>query len=63
MYGAKIKELRKERGLTQAELAEIIGTKQSAIARVEKEEGSSTIATLEKIADALGVTVVELLGG
>ncbi len=50
---------RAEAGLTQAEVAERIGTTQSAIARLESAEPkhSPSIATLQKYARALGYTV------
>lgn len=43
-------------GLTQAEVAEKIGTTQSAVARMESGRGkhSPSLATLTKYADALG---------
>jgi transcriptional regulator with XRE-family HTH domain len=46
-------------GLTQAEVAERIGTTQSAIARLESAEPkhSPSIVTLQKYARALGYTV------
>ena len=48
--------LRQQRGLTQAQLAELIGTKQSAIARLENCNYSAwNVQTLKKIAQALGV--------
>jgi transcriptional regulator with XRE-family HTH domain len=51
---AQIKALRKFRGLTQTELAEKAGTKQSAISRIERsEETNWEIETLVKIAEAL----------
>ena len=47
---------RSERGLTQAELAERIGTTQSAVARMESGRGkhSPSLATLSRYAEALG---------
>lgn len=45
--------LRLERKLTQKELAEKIGTSQSAIARIENGEQNLSIQTLAKIAHAL----------
>jgi transcriptional regulator with XRE-family HTH domain len=49
---------RKEAGLTQAEVAERMGTKTSAVARLEAGGGSQkhspSIATLEKYAEAVG---------
>lgn len=44
---------RVEKGLTQKQLAQKIGTKQSAIARLESGNANPSIAFLEKIARAL----------
>ena len=52
--GAKVRLRREEAGLSQRELAERIGTTQSAIARLESGGVLPTIATLARIADALG---------
>ena len=41
-------------GLTQAELAERMGTSQSAIARLEGGKAKPSVATLEKLAEATG---------
>lgn len=47
---------RAEQGLTQAQVAEKIGTTQSAVARMESGRGkhSPSLATLSKYAEALG---------
>lgn len=47
---------RAERGLTQAQVAERIGTTQSAVARMESGRGkhSPSLATLSRYAEALG---------
>jgi transcriptional regulator with XRE-family HTH domain len=47
---------RSAQGLTQAQVAEKIGTTQSAVARMESGQGkhSPTLATLTKYAQALG---------
>lgn len=44
---------RLSRGLTQTELAKKIGTKQSAISRLESGQYNPTIGILRKIAEAL----------
>ena len=51
----EIRGLREARGLTQRELAEQVGTTQSAIARLEAGNISPSLPTLERIATALGV--------
>lgn len=47
-------EKRIKKGLTQAALARKIGTKQSAIARLESGSYNPSLAFLEKVAKALG---------
>ena len=49
-----LKEARKEACMTQEELAEKIGTKRSAISRMERHATDIKVSTLEKIAHALG---------
>jgi predicted RNase H-like HicB family nuclease/DNA-binding XRE family transcriptional regulator len=46
---------REARGLSQAALAELAGVKQQQIAKLEDPDGNPTLATLEKLADALGL--------
>lgn len=54
----QVYELRKKAGLTQKELADLVGTKQSNIARLESADYTSyTQKTLEKIAKALKARV------
>jgi transcriptional regulator with XRE-family HTH domain len=50
---ASILQLRKFRGWSQARLARAAGTSQSAIARIEGEDGNITISTLERLIAAL----------
>lgn len=45
---------RNKRGLTQAELAKKMGTKQSAISRLERGTANPSVAFLRKLAHALG---------
>ncbi|MDO8452922.1 MAG: helix-turn-helix transcriptional regulator [bacterium] len=50
----QIMDLRKKAGLTQKQLAELVGTKQSNIARIEDADYTRyTLTTLEKITKAL----------
>lgn len=57
-----VHRLRSEAGLTQAELAERMGTTQSAIARMEGGGTRPTLDTLEKIASAVGADLVVGVG-
>lgn len=53
----QIARLRIERGLTQAQLAELVGTKQPSIARLERGASQPSLAFLRKLAAALGMQV------
>ena len=50
----QIIKLRQQRGLTQADLAKAIGTRQANVSRLERFDANLTLGTLEKVARALG---------
>ena len=52
-----IRNARKQKGLSQKDLAEKMGVKQSLVSRWESSECNYTIDTLVEIADALGLSV------
>jgi transcriptional regulator with XRE-family HTH domain len=52
-FGRALREMRQSAGLSQRELAERIGTTQSAVARMEKGTAHPKFCTLEKLAEAL----------
>ena len=49
-----IRETRERRGLSQARLARRVGTRQSAISRLENDEISPSVATLDLLMRAMG---------
>lgn len=53
----QIIELRTKKGLSQSQLAELVGTKQSAISRLESGSYNPTILMLKKISQALDSTL------
>lgn len=58
----KIKERRKQLGVTQAELAEKADVSRTIISRLESDqEFETTTTTLKKLAEALDTTVSHLL--
>ena len=58
MLAIKIAELREKKGLSQQQLAKLMGTSQQAISRIESGEYEGfTLRTLEKIAEATGTRV------
>lgn len=60
--GAKIRNARKEAGLTQVELAKKTSLSRSYIGDIEKDRYNPSVATLRAIADATGVPVESILG-
>jgi transcriptional regulator with XRE-family HTH domain len=61
--GSFIAQLRKEKSLTQQELADRLGVTNKAVSKWETGEGYPEITILPTLADALGVTADELLRG
>lgn len=55
----RIKEVLKEKGMTAKDLANAMGVSESSLSQAIN--GNPTIGTLEKMAIAMGVPVVELL--
>lgn len=58
-----IKEKRKNKNLTQTELANILGVTEKAISRWETGRGTPDISLLIPLSNALNITVLELLNG
>jgi transcriptional regulator with XRE-family HTH domain len=63
LIGKRVREKRKERGLSQEQLGEKAGLHFSYIGGVERSEKNITVSSLQKIADALEVDIHELLKG
>lgn len=55
--GYQVARLRLIRGLTQAQLAEMVGTRQPSIARLENGTSAPSLSFLSKIAEALGAKI------
>ncbi|MFB8374504.1 helix-turn-helix domain-containing protein [Paenibacillus taichungensis] len=58
--GARIKSLRKSKGLTQANLGEQVDLPQPYIGGIEKGERNISLDTLQKLLEALNITPEEL---
>ena len=59
----KLLELRKQKELTQAELAEILFVSRTAVSKWESGRGYPSIDSLKAIAKFFGITIDELLSG
>ncbi|MDM8270103.1 helix-turn-helix domain-containing protein [Thermophilibacter provencensis] len=60
-FGATISALRKERGLTQLELAQQMGVTDKAVSKWERNLSFPDVASLPKLAEVLGTSADELL--
>jgi UDP-N-acetylglucosamine 1-carboxyvinyltransferase len=58
--GHLIQETRQSRGLTQAQLAEALGTSQSAINRIEKGNQNISLEMVARISDTLSANIISL---
>ncbi len=63
VLGAKIRQLRKERGLTLKQLANKTALSVSLISQIELGKSAASVSTLRKLATALGVTMSYLFEG
>ena len=61
MFGAFLAQVRRVQGLTQAELAEQLHVTDKAVSRWERGVGLPDINTLEPLADALGLSLADLM--
>ena len=61
--GSFISELRKEKGMTQKQLADALFVSDKAVSRWETGRGFPEISILEKISDVLDVSAAELIRG
>jgi transcriptional regulator with XRE-family HTH domain len=59
--GATLQRLRLERGLTLEDLSRTAGVSKSMLSQIEREKANPTIAVAWRLANALGVSMAELL--
>ena len=60
--GKRISDLRKGKGMTQEQLAQLLGVTPQAVSKWENDLSCPDISILPQLAEALGVTTDELLG-
>ena len=61
--GAVIRKLRENKNMTQEELAEKVFVSSKAVSKWETGQGFPDISLIEPLAQALGISVIELLSG
>ena len=61
--GATIRNIREKKGITQAQLAEILGVSNKTVSKWETAKGLPDITLIEPLSKALSVSVMELISG
>lgn len=59
--GERMKQIREEKGLTQNEVAQRAGVTAASLSRWENEEREPTFQNVQRIAQALGATMAEMV--
>lgn len=59
-FGAKVREIRKKRGISQEELAHKADLHRTYVGMIERAEKNITLINIEKIANALEVDISDL---
>ena len=59
-FGKRIQDLRKEQGMTQEDLAELVGVDRSYMGFLERGEKNATLDKIGKIAKAFEISVKNL---
>lgn len=59
-FGQNIKQFRKQRNLTQKQLADQIEISRSYLSDIENGNKNPSIKTVKKLADSLGLSVTDL---
>lgn len=59
-FGKRVRQIRRQRDMTQEQLAEAVGVSAEFISNVERGVNAPSFDTLEKLAEALNVAPVEL---
>lgn len=61
-FGANLKKARKRRGLTQRQLADLIGAKHNSVSNWETGQNEPDTQTIRRLCDILSITANDLFG-
>lgn len=62
-FGDRVRQLRKQKDISQEELAHRAGLHRTYIGMIERAEKNITLMNIEKIANALNVSIKDLFNG
>ena len=60
-FGKRLKSVREKVGISQEKLAELAGLHRTYVSSVERGQRNISLQNVERLADALGVTMAELM--
>jgi len=60
-FGEKLRKVRQRVGLSQERLAELAGLHRTYVSSVERGQRNISLENVERLADALGITMAELM--
>ena len=60
LFGKRVRDLRKKKDISQEELAHLSGLHRTYIGMIERAEKNITLKNIEKIANALEVSIIDL---
>lgn len=60
LVGNRIKDFREDKGITQTELAELVGKDRQYLYKIEKGKVTSNIVTIAALANALEISLKDL---
>lgn len=62
-FGERLRQVRSAQGISQEKLAELAGLHRTYVSSVERGERNISLVNIEKLAQALGVTLKALMPG
>lgn len=62
-FGERVREIRKEKGLSQEELAHKANLHRTYIGMIERAEKNITLVNIENIANALEISIKDIFNG
>jgi ribosome-binding protein aMBF1 (putative translation factor) len=60
-FGKRLREIRTRKGISQEKLAELAGLHRTYVSSVERGERNISLINIENLANALGVSMAELM--
>ena len=60
-FGEKLRQIRRDRGVSQEKLAELAGLHRTYVSSIERGERNVSLVNIERLATALGVTMADLM--